>query len=68
MSIVCRPKQLTNYQDVVGPLIAPDNMAFRMSSIDARPRGAIPPPSNRVAAGVQRNSATNHVWATPPRS
>ena len=45
--------KLKNYQNLVGPLIAPDRMAFRTSSIDARPRGAIPPHSNRVAAGVQ---------------
>ena len=42
-----------NYQDLVGPLIAPDRTAFRTASIDARPRGAMPPHSNRVAAGVQ---------------
>ena len=43
----------SHYQNFVGPLIDPDSMAFRTSSIDARPRGAMPPHSNRVAAGVQ---------------
>ena len=41
------------YQSAVSPLIAPDRMAFRTSSIVARPPGAVPPHSNRVAAGVQ---------------
>lgn len=42
-----------SYQTLGGPLIAPDSMAFRTSSSDARRRGAIPPASSLVAAGVQ---------------
>src|SRR5512136_63470 len=33
----------TNYQNRAGPLITPDRMAFRTSSIVARPPGAVPP-------------------------
>ena len=46
-------QQLKNYQNLVGALIVPDRTALRTSSIDARPRGAIPPHSNRVEADVQ---------------
>ena len=42
-----------NYHDLVAPLIAPDKRAFRTSSIVFRFPGAMPPHSNRVAAGVQ---------------
>jgi iron complex outermembrane receptor protein len=42
-----------NYQSLFGLLIAPDRTAFRTSSTVARPPGAVPPHSNRVAAGVQ---------------
>ncbi len=42
-----------SYQNVVGPLIAPDRTAFRTSSIVARPPGAVPPHSNRVSASIQ---------------
>ena len=42
-----------NYHDLVAPLIAPDRRAFRTSSMVFRFAGAIPPHSNRVAAGVQ---------------
>lgn len=57
-----------NYQILVGPLIAPDRMVSRTSSIDVRPNGAIPPSSSRVSAGTQWNSATLQVRALPPRS
>jgi hypothetical protein len=38
--------------------MAPERTALRTSAIVFNPPGAIPPPSNRVSAGVQRNSAT----------
>jgi hypothetical protein len=53
---ICRQlpgQRLTNYQNLAKLLIAPDRIAFRTSSIVVRPPGAIPPHSNRVAAGVQ---------------
>ena len=43
----------TNYQNLAGPLIVPDRMARRTSSMVIRPPGAVPPHSNRVASGVQ---------------
>ena len=55
-------------QTLFGLLIAPDRTAFRRSSTVARPPGAEPPHSNRVAAGVQWNSASCQVCAMPPRS
>ena len=42
-----------DYQSLFGLLIAPDRTAFRTLSIVARPPGAVPPHSNRVAPGVQ---------------
>ena len=42
-----------DYQDVTGAAAMPDSTAFRTSSMVARPPGAWPPHSNRVAAGVQ---------------
>ena len=56
------------HQALLELLIAPDRTAFRTSPIVARPPGPVPPHSNRVAAGVQRKSATCQVWAMPPRS
>ena len=41
------------YQAAAGPLTAPDSTAFRTSPMVARPARALPPHSNRVAAGVQ---------------
>jgi hypothetical protein len=44
----------TRYQADVWPLLrAPDRIALRRASIVAKPPGAVPPHSNRVAAGVQ---------------
>ena len=45
--------QRVDYQDVAEPLIVPDRRALRISSVEARPGGAMPPPSSSVAAGVQ---------------
>ena len=41
------------YQTLFGLLTAPDRTTFRTSSSVARLAGAVPPHSNRVAAGVQ---------------
>src|SRR5262245_26270464 len=46
-------QRLKNYQRPTGPLIAPDRVALRTSSIVTKPPGAVPPHSNRVASGVQ---------------
>ena len=46
-------RQGGNYQTLFGLLIAPESAAFLTSSSVERPRGAEPPHSNRVAAGVQ---------------
>lgn len=48
-----RRRATGDYQRLFGLLIAPDRTALRTSSIVARPPGAVPPHSNRVAAGVQ---------------
>src|SRR4030095_13010390 len=46
-----RGNPAVNYQNLAGPLITPDRIAFRTSSMVTRPPGAVPPHSKRVAAG-----------------